>query len=76
MLFQKAYSKATASTCHFQCGIYYCSDIAIISALRKPHNFPILLFFLKQPTMLLREAFFSLLFLLLQTKADVTGAAG
>lgn len=44
MLFQKPHFKATANTCHFQYGIDSCCHTAIIAALRKPYNFPILLF--------------------------------
>lgn len=40
MPFQKPHFKATASTCRFRFSIHYYCAIAIISALRKPRNFP------------------------------------
>lgn len=55
--------KVTASTCRFQCGTYYCCDVAITSALRKPRNFPALLFFPKQHPVLLRDTFLRGMFL-------------
>lgn len=72
MLFQKPQFKATASTCRFRYGIYYYCAIAIISALRKPHYFPIVLFFPKQPPMLLGETFLSSRFLPSQIEAEAT----
>lgn len=72
MLFQKPHFKTTASTCRFRYGIYYYCDIAIISALGKPRNFPIVLFFPKRPLMPLGETFLSSRFLSSQTEAEAT----